>query len=80
MINLEKFLMILPKILSRLFSSIVAESKKKLHLNAARKNFHVSEQYGRISHQPLSGSITLRNFNNKQEQAVPHLLVIKKIN
>ena len=34
----------LPRILSRLFSSIVADNSKMGHLNAALMNFHVSEQ------------------------------------
>ena len=34
----------LPRILSRLFSSIVADNSKIGHLNAALMNFHVSEQ------------------------------------
>ena len=48
----------LPRILSRLLSSMVAESRNSGHLNVARRNFQVEEQYGLIAAQPLTGSIT----------------------
>ena len=52
----------IPSILLRLVSSMVADNNMKGHLYAARKYFHVWEQYGLISHQPLCGSATCINI------------------
>ena len=50
--------MAVPRIRSKLASSIVAERRNSGHLKAARKYFQVAEQYALISAQPLTGSIT----------------------
>ena len=63
--TLFQYLLIIPRIRPKLPSSTVADKRKNIHLNAAWRNFQVPSLYGRISHHPLTGSITWVKVWNK---------------